>query len=102
MCDTLPPEATQLAKKIHTELLEKDGSVLTGDSLRRALGFSTVGAMTKAIARKKLILPFFKMPPRRGLFVLSLEVAYYLASQRAEAGGLCLPDSSQEGGAAMP
>lgn len=100
MCDTLPPEAAQLAQKIHTELLQ-DGSVLHGESLRKALGFRSVAAMTKAIARKKVVLPFFRMPPRRGVFVLSLEVATYLARQRAEAGGLCLP-GNQEGGAAMP
>ena len=80
--------------------LRQDGSVLHGESLRKALSFASVAALNKAIARKKVILPFFRMPPRRGLFVLSLDVAHYLARQRAEAGGLCT-SGNQEGGAAM-
>jgi hypothetical protein len=95
MYDPLPPAAARLFPQIHADLL-RDGTVLHGETLKKALGFTSVAAMAKSIARKKVDLPFFEMPPRRGLFVLSIEVAYYLARQRADAG-----KSSKKGGAAM-
>lgn len=99
MCEAdLSPEVAQLANDIHAELLQEGGSVLSGESLRRALGYPSVGAMHKAIARKKLILPFFRMPTRRGLFVLSRDVAYFIARQRANAEGHCLGGFGEQGG----
>lgn len=102
MCDHLPPEAMPLVEEIHADLRKDAGPVLGGETLSKALGFGSVAAMSKAIARKTVVLPFFRMPPRRGLFVLTREVAYYLARQRIETGGPCVPGSNQEGGAAMP
>jgi len=81
----LNPELKRLIDEIYSELIKEAGNVVTGDALRRALGFSTIGAMTKAIARKKLPLPFFEMPNRRGKFIRARELAYFIACQRAKA-----------------
>lgn len=96
MHQPLPPDGARIFPQIHADLL-REGMVLHGESLRKALGFKSVAALTKAIARKKVDLPFFEMPPRRGLFVLSVEVAYYLARQAASGR-----PGVKKGGAAMP
>ena len=80
------PELKRLIDEIYSELKQEAGYIVSGDALRRALGFSTIGAMTKAIARKKLPLPLFEMPNRRGKFIRARELAYFIACQRAKVG----------------
>jgi len=83
----MTPEAKERCDEIYREILGDVGNVVTGEPLRRALGFSTLGAMTKAIERKKLPLPLFDMPNRRGKFILARELACFLARQRALVDG---------------
>lgn len=87
MCDlSNAPEFTRLSDEIYADLVQEGGNVFSGEPLRRALGFKSLGAMNKAIARKKVSLPFFRMPERRGKFVLARELARFIAKQRLQAG----------------
>jgi hypothetical protein len=84
----LTPETTKLALELYGELLRQGGIVLHEDTLSRALGYKSVGALNKAIAREQLALPFFRMPNRRGRFCLAAEVAEFVARQRLADGNL--------------
>ena len=78
----LPPKTAKLALELYGELLRQGGIVLHEDTLSRALGYKSVAAMTKAISREQISLPFFRMPNRRGRFCLAAEVAEFVAKQR--------------------
>lgn len=97
----MTPEVARLAEELNAEILKEAGTILHEETLRKALGFSSVGAMAKAITRNQVPLPFFRMPNRRGRFCLTREVACFIARQRAVAGGLRQPDIDDTGGAAM-
>lgn len=90
----ISPETAQLARELHAEWLGEWGGVLHGESLQKAMGFSSLDALSKAIRRGQLPLPFFSMPKRRGHFVLTREAACYVARQRAEAGDSCKVEPS--------
>lgn len=77
--------ATQLARSIEMDLLEQYGSLLTGDALRRSLGFPSMAALHKAIQRNLLPVPIFQLKDRRGRFALAKDVAFWLAEQRNNA-----------------
>ena len=70
-----------------TSLLERDlneryGPMISGDGLRKVLGFTTMEAMRQALTRRQISLPVFTPENRRGKFALSHDVARWLASQR--------------------
>ena len=70
-----------------TSLLERDlneryGPMISGDDLRKVLGFTTMEAMRQALARRQISLAVFTPENRRGKFALSHDVARWLASQR--------------------
>lgn len=60
------------------ELVARHGEVVGGDGLRLVLGFPTIDAMKRAIARGTLPLPTFFVPGRRGRFALTVDIAKYL------------------------
>ena len=79
-------DIARLSQRIREELRREGGSVLGGKALRRALGYQSSSALSKAISRHKLPLNFFTIPGRRGYFVLALDLADFIAEQRARSG----------------
>jgi len=79
----------QLAKRLELSLLEQFGPVLTGDSLRQALGYPSMNALRQAAMRGNIPVPLFKLENRRGRFALAIDVARWLADQ-------CDPESHDE------
>jgi len=75
----------KLADLLESDLLAWYGPVLTGDALRRCLGYSNMAALRQAIARKKVPIPIFPLKDRRGKFALAKDVAHWLAEQRNQA-----------------
>ncbi|XLZ68596.1 hypothetical protein ABT364_18880 [Massilia sp. SR12] len=71
-------------------LLERDltilhGPMMTGEPLRRALGYPSLAAFRQALARKTLPVPIFDIEKRRGKFALTKDVATWVAQQRTRA-----------------
>jgi hypothetical protein len=95
----LTPGAARLARELEDKWTDKYGDLMHGAPLQKALGYKTLKAMGKAINRGQIPLPFFSLPSRRGHFVLTKEVACFVATHRATVGGGCLSDEgeSEEG-----
>jgi len=74
-----------LARSLEVDMLNQYGFMLTGDSLRKALGFSSMDALRQAIARGKIPIPIFPLENRRGKYALVKDVAIWLAEQRYKA-----------------
>jgi hypothetical protein len=68
------------------ELVARHGEVVGGDALRLLLGFPSIDAMKRAIARGTLALPTFLIRGRRGRFALTVDIAKYLLDAK-NAGG---------------
>ena len=73
---------TNLAQNLEEDLLRQYGPILTGESLRKALGYTSMDAMRQAVARGTIPVPIFPLKNRRGKFALVKDVAYWLAEQR--------------------
>ena len=54
---------------------------MSGDALRRALGYRSMDALRKAISRGTAPVRVFMLPNRRGRFALARDVAMWLAAQ---------------------
>lgn len=76
---------SDLEKALEADLLREYGPLLTGNSLRKALGYPSLEALRQAVARDKVPVPVFSLPNRRGKFALSKDVATWLADQRNRA-----------------
>lgn len=59
------------------------GPLLGNESLREALGYPTLGAMSQSIAQGRFPVPVFNLESRRGKFAFTRDVAQWLESQRA-------------------
>lgn len=70
------------AKEIEEDLVLRYGTILSGESLKNALGFSSMFALKQAITRNKIPVPLFKLENRRGRFALTKDVAAYLSKKR--------------------
>ncbi|MEO9943786.1 hypothetical protein [Paraglaciecola sp.] len=55
--------------------------LISGEKLRKALGYRSMDAMRKAIVRKTLPVKTFTIVNRRGKFVLIKDIAFWLATQ---------------------
>lgn len=79
-------------RNIHQELIDqlehRYGSLLCGEALRRTLGYASSAAFRRAMQRKAIPIPVFKLPKRRGQCALTLDVANWLISVRAAEGDL--------------
>lgn len=73
-----------LVEKLEKDMMVKYGPLLTGDSLREALGYRSMDAMRQAALRGTLSVPIFTIENRRGKFALSKDVAVWLAKQRSQ------------------
>lgn len=75
--------AAELAAVLEADLLRQHGSsLLTGESLRQALGYRSVHALRKAIERGTVPVSIFPIENRRGQYALTKDVANWLAKQR--------------------
>lgn len=72
---------TSLAQALEADLLQHYGPILSGESLRRALGYPSMAAMRQAVLRGTVPVPIFPLQHRRGKFALVKDVAMWLAEQ---------------------
>jgi hypothetical protein len=66
-------------------MLKEFGPLMGGEELRRALGYRTGPAFSRAVRLNAVGLLVFEIPNRRGKFALTIDVATWLAAQRAHA-----------------
>jgi hypothetical protein len=78
------------------ELMRAYGPLMSGEDLRRALGYPSKGAYNQAIARGLLPVPVFGIERRRGKFALTQDVANWLITQRREATPAHVPAHLKE------
>lgn len=74
-----------LARLLESELTLLHGPMMTGESLRVALGYPSGAAFRQAVARKTIPVPVFAIEKRRGKFALTKEVASWISCQRKKA-----------------
>ena len=74
-----------LEQALTQDLTARYGHLVSGDDLRRTLGYKSSDAFRQAIARKTLPVTVFSIPHRRGKFALSSEIARWLAVQHEAA-----------------
>jgi hypothetical protein len=75
-----------LEEVLESDLLSQYGPMLTGEALRKALGYPTMDAFRQALCRGTIPVPVFPLENRRGKFALVKDVACWLAEQRDKAG----------------
>lgn len=80
-----PTSATTAESQIRDALLRSHGELLTGQTLRRSLGFRSVRSFQRALSEGTLPVPTFALPGRRGTYARTRDVAAWLA---------CLGDSA--------
>jgi hypothetical protein len=80
-------EHLSLVMKLEADMFTKYGPLLTGDSLREALGYRSMKAMHQAFLRGTVPVPVFNIKNRRGKFALVQDVAIWLAEQRSSIPG---------------
>lgn len=73
------------AEELEKRLEREGGPMLSGDNLRRALGFRSMEALRQAISRGTVPVPVFPLKNRRGKFAFASDVARWLAEQRFSA-----------------
>ena len=88
---------TTVEAEIRADLLERNGPLLSGAALCRALGYPTLAAMRQSITRDTFPVPTFLIEGRRGRFALTWVVARWLASRQLQAN-----DASRDHGGVAP
>jgi hypothetical protein len=63
----------------YQDLVERYGEVMSLRDLATVLAYPTAEALRKAISRGSLSIPAFRLPHRRGWFVLTRDVAGWLS-----------------------
>jgi len=74
-----------LTEQLESDLMDRYGPVVTGESLREVLGFPSMSALRQALARGTISVPIFEIKNRRGKFALIKDVAFWLADNRNNA-----------------
>ncbi|TXH04483.1 MAG: hypothetical protein E6R07_07400 [Nevskiaceae bacterium] len=74
--------AKGLADLLEQQLLGRYGPVISNDSLRLVLGYSSMEAFRQALSRQTVHVPVFSLANRRGKYALATDVAKWLAEQR--------------------
>lgn len=82
---TTPNFDEPMAVVLERELTSQHGPMMTGESLRIALGYPSKEAFRQAFVRKTTPIPVFAIEHRRGKFALTKDVAIWLATKRARA-----------------
>ena len=80
------PVAPLLADRLTAELMREHGPMMTGEALRRALGYPSMDAFRQAVFRRTVPIPVFSIPHRRGKFALVADIARWIAEQRLGLG----------------
>lgn len=75
-------EVETITNLLEKELTDRYGPLISGEDLRKVLGFSSMEAFRQAVSRKQIKLPVFTPANRRGKFALAHDVARWLATQR--------------------
>ncbi len=73
--------------EVRSAMLAAFGPMLKGNELVRALGFESLEALRQAKRQKRVGVPVFAAPARRGLFAYTCDVADWLHDLRAQAKG---------------
>ncbi len=86
----------------YQDLVERYGEILSLRDLATVLGYPTAEALRKAIARGSLSNPVFRLPHRRGWFVLTRDVASWLSQltgppNQSQPPMIVASESEQEG-----
>lgn len=82
------PDAKMLSAEqieVRNTLLAAFGPILKGGDLVRALGFESFEALRQARRQKRLGIPIFAPPARRGLFAYTCDVADWIHGLRERA-----------------
>lgn len=75
-------EIEKLAEQLEKELLLMYGSpLITGEELRKAMGFRSVDALRQAIVRQTIPVKVFSLDNRRGKYALVKDIARWLANK---------------------
>jgi hypothetical protein len=74
-----------LARQLEIDLTSIHGPMMTGESLRVALGYPSKAAFRQAVSRKTCPIPLFSIEKRRGKFALTKDVATWIAALRGTA-----------------
>lgn len=75
-------EIRSLEEVLESDLLRQYGPILTGDALRKSLGYPSMDAFRQALSRGTVPVTVFPLENRRGKFALAKDVAKWLAEQR--------------------
>lgn len=86
------PPLDELTSELEAVLTERYGLMLPSRVLWKLLGYPSTDAWRKAIQRKTIPVPIFKIPERSGYFALSRDVAVWIAKARMSG------EESTEGG----
>ena len=73
--------------ELRSTLLKAFGPVLKGHELVRALGFDSMEALRQAKRQKRIGVPVFPAPARKGLFAYTCDVADWLHDLRMQSKG---------------
>lgn len=75
-------EIEKLAEQLEKDLLLMYGSpLITGEELRKAMGFRSVDALRQAIVRQTIPVKVFSLDNRRGKYALVKDIARWLANE---------------------
>lgn len=75
-------DIARLANALEKDLLALYGSpILSGDNLRKALGYASLDALRQAMVRKTVPVKIFSVKHRRGKHALVKDIALWLATE---------------------
>jgi hypothetical protein len=75
------------AQALEADLVQRHGTLIGGDELRKLLSYPTIEAYLQAVRRGTTPIPIFPIPHRRGRFAIAKDVATWLAGCREEVSG---------------
>ena len=75
-------DAEALEQVLEQQLITHYGPMISNDSLRQVLGYSSMDAFRQALARQTVPVPVFGLANRRGKYALALDIAQWMAAQR--------------------
>jgi len=79
-------EVDRLAEDLEGRLMREYGPILSGETLRNALGYRSAETFRQAIAKGTVPVPVFNLESRRGKYGLTRDVARWLAEMRMSGG----------------
>lgn len=73
---------SEMEQAIAADLAARHGPLIGGADLWRSLGYPSAEAFRQAARRKRLPVPVFPVPQRRGKFALTFDIARWLTQIR--------------------